>query len=73
MGYVLKPGGKWSKDYVVLDLGTASENYDSKSISVLTGGDASCKVGQPLFPFPASRVRDILLEFAASSRATAGV
>ncbi len=45
------PGGKWSKDYVALDLGTLIKNYDSKFIKAHRTGDARRKAGQPLFSF----------------------
>ncbi len=32
VGYVAHPGGKWMKDYQVVDLETVSKNYGGKFI-----------------------------------------
>ena len=40
VGYVVHPGGKWTKDYRVLDLETVSKNCGSKYIRSRRTGDA---------------------------------
>ncbi len=40
VGYVVHPGGKWTKDYRVLELETVSKNYGSRYIRSCRTGDA---------------------------------
>ena len=61
VGYVVHPGGKWTKDYRVLDLETVSKNYGSRYIRSRRTGDAWWKQGHHEFPFLSFRDRDPLL------------
>ena len=61
VGYVAHPGGKWTKDYQVLDLETVSKNYGSKFIRSRRTGDAWWKQGRFEFPFLSYNDREPLL------------
>ena len=61
VGYVVHPGGKWTKDYRVLDLETVSKNYGSKYIRSRRTGDAWWKQGRHEFPCLSLSDREALL------------
>ncbi len=58
VGCVVQPGGKWAKDYLVLDLETATKNYGSRYIKSRRTGDGWWKSGQAV---PKSRHSDRVL------------
>ncbi len=51
MGYFMNPGGKWSKDFIVLDLDAAVSNKDLRRIRTRRVGEVVRARGGPKFPF----------------------
>ena len=61
VGYVVHPGGKWTKDYKVLDLTIVRKNFGAKYIESRRTGDAWWKQGRVEFPCLALREQEPLL------------
>ena len=50
IGYHMNPGGKWSKDYQVLDIDSIGDNFGSKYVRTRRCGEMRREKGTPKFP-----------------------